>query len=306
LLIHLVIVEAFIYIATAIEDLVIFFQDDALEAALLSLVLAIGTFYVAYNLNQARSWHILVGPMRAVLADYAVLISVIAFTGLSYIGKLGDAGVSRVDVPNEFSTTASRDWLVRFWEVPGWVIVAAIPFGGILTMLFFFDHNVSSLLSQQADFNLKKGSAYHWDLLVLGLSILPCSFLGLPPCNGLIPQAPLHVRSLATISEVTREVKTNNNNHNNNKKNRWLQKNKRKLKRKWSRFRNNKEPEEDISQEEEEEGHSLYHHKYEIWENVYENRVSPLMQAALIGVVLAPYLLPVIGRIPRAVLTVLF
>ena len=32
----------------------------------------------------------------------------------------------------------------------------------ILTVLFFFDHNVSSLLCQVPEFGLKKGSSYHW------------------------------------------------------------------------------------------------------------------------------------------------
>jgi hypothetical protein len=33
---------------------------------------------------------------------------------------------------------------------------------------------------------------------VLGLTFLPCAILGLPPGNGLIPQAPLHCRALCT------------------------------------------------------------------------------------------------------------
>jgi len=69
-------------------------------------------------------------------------------------------------------------------------------------VLFFFDHNVSSLLSQKPGFNLKKGPAYNWDFFVLGIIIAICALLVIPPTNGLIPQAPLHVRSLADIKET--------------------------------------------------------------------------------------------------------
>lgn len=51
--------------------------------------------------------------------------------------------------------------------------------------------------------NLKKPPAYHWDFFVLGITFIPCAILGLPPGNGLIPQAPLHVRALCTRKHET-------------------------------------------------------------------------------------------------------
>ena len=48
---------------------------------------------------------------------------------------------------------------------------------------------------RQEGFNLKKPSAYHWDFLLLALMTLLCGLLGLPPVNGVIPQAPMHSRS---------------------------------------------------------------------------------------------------------------
>ena len=59
---------------------------------------------------------------------------------------------------------------------------------------------MSSLLAQSPRFKLKKPSSFHYDFAVLGCIMVVCGFLGIPPGNGLIPQAPLHVRSLATIS----------------------------------------------------------------------------------------------------------
>lgn len=68
----------------------------------------------------------------------------------------------------------------------------------MLYLLFFIDHNISSILTQAPKYNLRKPAAYHWDFFCLGLTIVPCGVLGLPPGSGLIPQAPLHTRALAT------------------------------------------------------------------------------------------------------------
>jgi hypothetical protein len=100
-------------------------------------------------------------------------------------------------VPDSFATTSGRDsWFVNPLDCPVWAVFVAIAPALILTVLFFFDHNVSSLLCQVPEFGLKKGTSYHWDFFVIGVQILITGLLGIPPVNGLIPQAPLHTDSL--------------------------------------------------------------------------------------------------------------
>ena len=41
-------------------------------------------------------------------------------------------------------------------------------------ILFFFDHNVSSILAQDPKFNLKKPPAFNWDFTVLGVLVALC------------------------------------------------------------------------------------------------------------------------------------
>eukprot|EP00967_Tisochrysis_lutea_P123246 scaffold204860_cov29-Tisochrysis_lutea.AAC.4 len=89
-----------------------------------------------------------------------------------------------------------------FLELMPWHIATAIAPAIMLTALFFFDHNVSSKLAQDSKFNLKKPSAYHWDFSVLGFEVLLCGLFGIPPGNGLIPQAPLHTAALATTKVI--------------------------------------------------------------------------------------------------------
>ena len=57
--------------------------------------------------------------------------------------------------------------------VPGRFIAAALVPALIISTLFYFDHNVSSQLAQQPEFNLRKPSAYHWDLLLLSTPRTP-------------------------------------------------------------------------------------------------------------------------------------
>jgi len=68
----------------------------------------------------------------------------------------------------------------------------------VLTVLFFFDHNVSSLMCQAPEFHLKKPPAFNYDCIILGVCVIFCGILGLPPVCGLIPQCPLHTGALAT------------------------------------------------------------------------------------------------------------
>lgn len=85
-------------------------------------------------------------------------------------------------------------------KVPGAYIAGALVPALIITILFYFDHSVSSQLAQTPDFNLRKPSAYSWDLFLLGFMTFACGIIGIPPVNGVLPQVPaptLHSSLLA-------------------------------------------------------------------------------------------------------------
>ena len=56
-------------------------------------------------------------------------------------------------------------------KVPVVYIFAAIIPAFMVAGLYFFDHSVASQLAQQKEFNLKKPTAYHYDILVLGFMV---------------------------------------------------------------------------------------------------------------------------------------
>lgn len=83
--------------------------------------------------------------------------------------------------------------------LPGkWIAGALVP-AIIIVILFYFDHNVSSQMAQRPEFNLRKPATYNYDLALLGLMTLACGLLGLPPVNGVLPQAPMHTSRLGTM-----------------------------------------------------------------------------------------------------------
>jgi hypothetical protein len=114
-------------------------------------------------------------------------------------------GLATLPVPARFEPSlAGRPWLdlARIRGVPVWAVFAAILPALVLTALLFFDHNISSILAQRSEANLRKPPSFHWDFFLLGISVFLTGLLGLPPNYGLIPQAPLHTRALADIREV--------------------------------------------------------------------------------------------------------
>jgi boron transporter len=172
-------------------------------------------------LHFAETWLYFPRQVRGTLAAYNTLIAVLVGTALSYLPGTREPSpgllLPRVNVtaPWDWQPTADRPWIVNPLQDMGaaGVVGAMIP-GLMIFLLFIIDHNVSSILTQSPKFRLKKPPAYHWDFFVLGLTFVPCALLGLPPGSGLLPQAPLHARSLCTreiqidASGVKREVVT--------------------------------------------------------------------------------------------------
>lgn len=200
---------AVIYLFTGAKNLIGYFMDKSSGAALLSVLLGLGTAWSALSLSAARGWSTFSRGVRVTIADYAAFTAVSVFCLLPYVGNLADLTpsgcdgchanetITTLEVPASFGPTAAgRSWIVNPGALSASGVMTAIPLAFFLTVLFFFDHNVSSILCQAPEFGLKKGSAYHWDFFVIGVQILVTGLLGLPPVNGLIPQAPLHTDSL--------------------------------------------------------------------------------------------------------------
>ncbi|KAI0262448.1 HCO3 transporter family-domain-containing protein [Gloeopeniophorella convolvens] len=164
--------------------------------ALVSIVLALlmlGTAFLFQALARSSLFH---RHARRFAADYGMPLALIAATAVAYWGRFHTAHPETLPIGAAFKPANGRAWLVRFWELDGKWVAIALPFGLVLWLLFFFDHNVSSLIAQGAEFPLRKPAGFHYDFALLGLTTFLAGLLGVPAPNGLIPQAPIHTRAL--------------------------------------------------------------------------------------------------------------
>ncbi|EPT00303.1 hypothetical protein FOMPIDRAFT_55482 [Fomitopsis schrenkii] len=169
---------------------------SALDGAFVGIILALlmlVTSFLFRSLSQSAYFH---RHVRRFLADYGMPISLVAASGMAYWGRFDSANPMTLPTSKAFQPANGRDWLVRFWQLDGKWVGIAFPFGFVLWILFFFDHNVSSLMAQGTAFPLRKPPGFHYDFFLLGVTTFIAGLLGLPAPNGLIPQAPIHTTSL--------------------------------------------------------------------------------------------------------------
>lgn len=184
------------------------FSESNAAAGYLGIVIALSFWATVYGLEKMGDTILLRPFIRKLLADYAYPIATIFWTGFSHIpGRIKDADLPRIPHTRAFYPSTDRGWLVDFWNLPvKWVFVA-LPIGILLTLLFYYDHNVSSLTAQAKQFPLKKPAGFHWDFFLLGCTSFIAGIIGLPLPNGLVPQAPVHTDALVEYRDVLTKTK---------------------------------------------------------------------------------------------------
>lgn len=177
--------------------------------SILMIICGVGSYFFGQDLHYFKPW------IRKIFVDYGVPLSVIFFSGFIHFGHyMNNTKLMKLPVTSSFVTTETGEgrphgWFIHFWPLSNLSIsdmFLAIPFAILLTSLFYFDHNVSSLMCQLKKFPLLKPSAFHWDFALLGLTTGISGILGIPAPNGLIPQAPLHTNSLVVHDLKTGEA----------------------------------------------------------------------------------------------------
>ncbi|KAF3436581.1 hypothetical protein FNV43_RR23673 [Rhamnella rubrinervis] len=185
------------------SNLIEFIPSWRFANGMFALVLSFGLLLTALRSRKARSWRYGCGWLRSLIADYGVPLMVLIWTAVSYIpaSSVPEGIPRRLFSPNPWSPGAYENWTVikDMLNVPVIYIIGAFIPASMIAVLYYFDHSVASQLAQQKEFNLRKPSSYHYDLLLLGFLTLLCGLIGIPPSNGVIPQSPMHTKSLATL-----------------------------------------------------------------------------------------------------------
>ncbi|KAL2206829.1 hypothetical protein CC79DRAFT_1349663 [Sarocladium strictum] len=203
-----------IYIIKGVEELVNEFTTEGSEAGYLAVVVAILYFGSVYGLEKLGSSTLWRAGFRGFLADYAYVFCTLFWVGFSHIpGTLASTHIMRLPTTKAFYPTQDRSWLIEFWTLDvKWVFVS-LPFGFLVMLLFYYDHNVSSITAQARQYPLKKPGGFHWDFFVLGCTTFVGGILGLPLPNGLVPQAPVHTDSLTVYRTDLKIIPTQEGEH---------------------------------------------------------------------------------------------
>jgi len=195
-----------IFIYEAIANLLLIFERAAdgksigYDVALLSLLLALGTYYVATSLSSFRKSHLLVPVAREFLADFGPTIAIVAMSVISFLSR-ETVALDPLPAPDHFQTSVGRPWFVSFVDAPtNLILLASIP-ALLAAVLVFLDQNITARLVNSPDNNLQKGESYHLDLAVVGVLIGVCSVFGLPWLVAATVRSLNHLRSLATTEE---------------------------------------------------------------------------------------------------------
>ncbi len=199
-----------IFIYKAVEGIVETFQETggltigASVNALLALVLAVGTFYIAMTLARFRNSKYLVPWMREFLADFGPSIALAVMIAAAW--WLGDAStIETLDASESAELGGGRSsWLVDLGSVDTWVKLAAAGPAALATVLVFLSQNITARLVNSPENSLDKGDSYHWDLAVIGILIGGCSLLGWPWMVAATVRSLAHIRALSDIEEVVK------------------------------------------------------------------------------------------------------
>uniref|UniRef100_A0A4W2D955 Solute carrier family 4 member 11 n=1 Tax=Bos indicus x Bos taurus TaxID=30522 RepID=A0A4W2D955_BOBOX len=168
----------------------------ARDTAVLSLLIMLGTLWLSYTLYQLKKSPYLNPYVRELLSDCALPISVLTF---SLISSYGFQEIKMVKF--RYSPSNSLFEIAEMHSLSLVAISSAMGLGFLLSMLFFIEQNLVAALANAPQNRLVKGTAYHWDLLLIAIINTGLSLFGLPWIHAAYPHSLLHVRALALVEE---------------------------------------------------------------------------------------------------------
>lgn len=190
-----------IYFHKAVQELQGAHDNLDFQSFLYAVISCCGTFLMALLLDSAEKWPPIVGSwFRTGLRRYAVAISFAFFAGISYSPELRQLEEEPLytsrDAFRPSHPGRQRFYVEEAWTLePVYIFCAMLP-ALIVTMLLFFDHEISTIMCTARRFNTHKPTGFTQPIVLLGLTTAVCGVMGIPPSNGLLPQAPLHSESL--------------------------------------------------------------------------------------------------------------
>ena len=172
-----------IFVVEALKNIVglVFTGSVGGGAALLSVMSAVATCAFAMKLSGLRTSRWFTKRVRDTVADFGPTVSIISCTAVcGWLAARYGISLEYLSLPTQIVPTTPRPWVVNLMETPVWARWGASLPAVMVSILMFFDQNITTRLVNSKDNKMKKGYGYHMDLLVVALNTLVFSMLGMP------------------------------------------------------------------------------------------------------------------------------
>jgi len=164
-----------------------------------SCIIFLGTYVLATSLRQFKTAPFFPTFVRSFVSDFAVVLAIVCMVGFDALVGLN---TPKLHVPEEFAPTLKgRGWFVNPLVNPSWCIAAGILPAIPATILIFMDQQITAVIVNRKENELKKSCGYHLDLFVIALQISVCSIMGIPWFVAATVESMTHVRALVKESE---------------------------------------------------------------------------------------------------------
>lgn len=166
-------------------------------SAFAALNLAMSTWLATRSIVKVRRGKLFNKRARKLISDFGPTVVLLGASLVSRYPAVSSLGIERLAIPSSFTTSGYMQNLAGLFSVPLSVRMASCVPAVLLTMLFFLDQNISVRAVNACQ--LRKGDAYHLDLLVLSALVCGLSVFGLPWTCAATVQSLNHVRAMADV-----------------------------------------------------------------------------------------------------------
>ncbi|KAK5860514.1 hypothetical protein PBY51_021983 [Eleginops maclovinus] len=176
------------------------------NTALLSFVLMVGTYFIAFYLRKFKNSSFFPGRLRRIIGDFGVPIAILIMVLVDY--SVEDTYTQKLNVPSGFSVSSpeKRGWLISPMGSDGmfpvWMMAASIMPAILVFILIFMESQITALIVSKKERKLVKGTGFHLDLLIIVVVGGVSALFGLPWLSAATVRSVTHTNALTVMSKA--------------------------------------------------------------------------------------------------------
>uniref|UniRef100_A0A8C3G434 Anion exchange protein n=1 Tax=Cyclopterus lumpus TaxID=8103 RepID=A0A8C3G434_CYCLU len=176
------------------------------NTALLSFVLMVGTYFIAFYLRKFKNSSFFPGTLRRIIGDFGVPIAILIMVLVDY--SVEDTYTQKLNVPSGFSVSSpeKRGWWISplgsDGQFPVWMMAASILPAILVFILIFMESQITALIVSKKERMLVKGTGFHLDLLIIVVVGGVSALFGLPWLSAATVRSVTHTNALTVMSKA--------------------------------------------------------------------------------------------------------